>query len=333
MKILDRGYWTSQHFYWQSLYHYLLNGARFRSMTFFSACNPAIDLGGMLYDRKTDIYNLLPQHIVPATTIITSKPASHAFIEKNNLDFPLIVKPNVGLKGFKVYKIGDENELDTFFEENNVKEREWLLQEYIGYKREYSVLFYRYPQEQKFGVSSFIEKSYPHVTGDGKRTLKTLIERYNNPFLLKNDVYKRLSGELDTIPEAGSKIILDFIGNYSRGAKFHSKMDYVSDKMTSMLSSLFQKADGLNFFRIDLKSNSVEDFLEGKFKVLEINGMKSEPLHIYDEDSTFMDNSRIIREHWRIIENITREQKELLDGLPSFRQGIKSWISIMKSTR
>ncbi len=139
MKILDIGYWTSQHFYWQSLYHYFLNGARFRSMTFFSACNPAIDLGGMLYDRKTDIYDLLPQHIVPATTIITSRSASKIFIEKNNLHFPLIVKPNVGLKGYKVYKIGNEEELDLFFRENDVNEREWLLQEYVDYEREFSV--------------------------------------------------------------------------------------------------------------------------------------------------------------------------------------------------
>ena len=333
MKILDKGYWTTQHFYWQSLYHYLLNGARFRSMTFFSACNPAIDLGGMLYDRKTDIYNLLPDHILPATTIITSRAASESFLEKNNLEFPFIVKPNVGLKGFKVYKISNEEELNSFFDENDVNEREWLLQEYVGFKREFSVLFYRYPKEQKNGISSFIEKSYPSVIGDGKKTLKTLIEQYNNPFLLKDDVYRRFTSELNTIPDKGSTIILDFIGNYSRGAKFHSLMDHVSDEMASMLSSIFQKAEGLNFFRIDLKSDSVEEFLKGKFKILEINGMKSEPLHIYDADSSFMTNSRIIRDHWRIIENITWEQKELIEDLPSFRQGLKSWISIMKSTR
>ena len=82
-----------------------------------------------------------------------------------------------------------------------------------------------------------------------------------------------------------------------------------------------------------MKSNSVEDFLKGKFKVLEINGMKSEPLHIYDAGSTFRDNSRIIKEHWSIIENITKDQRELLEGLPTLRQGIKSLISMKKSTR
>lgn len=333
MKILDRGYWTARHFYWQSMYHYLMNGARFRSMTFFSACNPAIDLGGMLHDRKTDIYSLLPQHIVPATTIITSKSAAYAFIEKNNLNFPLIVKPNVGLKGFKVFKIGNENELNVFFEDNDVNEREWLLQEYLDHEKEFSVLFYRYPKEQKYGVSSFIEKTYPAVVGDGKQSLKTLIDQYNNPFLIKKDVYKRLSADLESIPEKGRKVILDFIGNYGRGAKFHSKMEFVSEEMSSMLSIQFHKADGLNFFRVDLKSNSIDEFIKGKFKVLEINGMKSEPLHIYDAESTFIANSRIIKEHWTIIENITREQRALLKELPTFRQGLKSLISIKKSVR
>jgi len=333
MKILDRGYWTSQHFYWQSMYHYLLNGARFRSMTFFSACNPAIDLGGMLYDRKTDIYNLLPQHFVPATTIITSRSAAQSFIEKNSLTFPLIVKPNVGLKGFKVYKIGSAEELHNFFIENDVNEREWLLQEYVDYKKEFSVLFYRFPIKQKTGISSFIEKSYPHVVGDGKSTLKQLIHRYSNPFLLKEEVYQRLAEELDSVPAVGVKVILDYIGNYSRGAKFHSMMEYVTPEMSKMISSVFQKADGLNFFRIDFKSNSVEDFMKGDFKILEINGMKSEPLHIYDTDSNFVENVKTIQEHWSIIETITREQRALMVGLPTFRQGIKSWISIMRSTR
>ncbi len=136
-----------------------------------------------------------------------------------------------------------------------------------------------------------------------------------------------------TVPDTGEKIILDYIGNYSRGAKFHSKMEYVSKEMSAMLSSLFQKANGLNFFRVDFKSDSVESFLQGEFKVLEINGMKSEPLHIYDQHSSFLNNFRIIKEHWDIIEKITREQKELLKELPTFRQGIKSWISIMRSTR
>lgn len=333
MKILDRGYWVSQHFYWQSLYYYFLDCARFRSIAYFSVCNSAIDYGGMLDDRKTDIYELLPQHIVPSTSIVTSIDSANSFIINNNLKFPLIIKPNIGLKGFKVFKLNSTEELNTFFKENEILEREWILQEFIDYQREYSVLFYRYPKQQKYGISSFIEKSYPHVYGDGLNTLKTLVEQYNNPFLDKEEVYKRHSERLDQIPEKGEKIILDFIGNYSRGAKFHDKMEFVSDEMSSMLYQLFRKIDGLNFFRIDFKSDSIKDFLNGDFKVIEINGMKSEPLHIYDSRNSFVQNRRTIKEHWNIIENIVLDQKELLKEIPGTRETIKSLVAIIKTTR
>lgn len=333
MKILDRGYWVSQHFYWQSLYYYFLNGARFRCMTFFSVCNPAIDLGGMFDDRKTDVYELLPQNIVPATTIISSVISANSFIENNNLSFPLIIKPNIGLKGFMVYKLNSKEELHAFFEKNDVNEREWLLQEYIDYKKEYSVLFYRYPKRKKFGISSFIEKSYPTVKGDGSSTLKTLIDKYNNPFLDKEDVYNRHSKKLDQVPEKGKKIILDYIGNYSRGAKFHDKMEFVTDEMSEMLSRQFFNVEGLNFFRIDFKANSVDDFLNGDFKVIEINGMKSEPLHIYDTRNTFVENLKTIKTHWNIIEDIAVDQKELLSGIPGLGVALKSLMTIKKTTR
>lgn len=333
MKILDWGYWVSQHFYWQSMYNWLSNGTKFGSLTYFSVCNPAIDMGGMLDDRKTDVYELLPKHIVPATTIITSTASAKLFIKNNNLDFPLIVKPNIGLKGFKVYKLDNNDELTAFFKENDVQEREWLLQEYVAYKKEYSVLFYRYPNGGRYGVTSFIEKSYPHVIGDGQSTLEALIKKYNNYFIVKEDIYKRFEGELDSIPEKGVKVVLDYIGNYSRGAKFHSKMDYVSDEMTSMLHSFFQKVDGLNFFRIDLKANSVNDFLKGDFKILEINGMKSEPLHIYDKETTFLENYKTIKDHWKIIVNIASEQKELLEELPSTKRMLKSFLLVKKASR
>ena len=110
-------------------------------------------------------------------------------------------------------------------------------------------------------------------------------------------------------------------------------MEFATDEMSSTVNSLFQNADGLNFFRIDLKADSVEAVLRGEFKVLEINGMKSEPLHIYDANSSFVENARIIRNHWRIIESVTREQRELLSEVPSFAQGLKSWMSIRKSVR
>ena len=308
MKILDRGYWISLHFYWQSLYHYFKGCIKYKSFTYFSICNPSIDLGGMLDDRKTDIYALLPKNIVPITTIISSKSATKAFIKNNNLNYPFIIKPNVGLKGYKVTKIRDSKELDSFLENHNVTEREWLFQEYLDHNKEYALLFYKYPTSKKYGIHSFIEKVYPYVVGDGKSQLIELINDYKNPFLEKDSVIKKFDKRLSEIPIEGEKVVLDVIGNYSRGAKFYNRINCVNARMENMISEIFQNVEGLNFFRIDLKSNSIEDFLQGKFKILEINGMKSEPLHIYDPQSSFKTNKATIKKHWEIVSDIVSEQ-------------------------
>ncbi len=284
----------------------------------------------MLHDRKTDIYALLPQKIVPATTIIVSRSAVDIFIKNNNLSFPLIIKPNVGVKGFKVTKVNDAQGIDSFFAENDMVDREWLIQEFLNQEKEYSVLFYRYPKAKKHGVSSFVEKEYPFVIGDGKKTLKVLLHEYRNPYLLRTDVVKRLERKLDSIPKKSEEVILDFIGNYSRGAKFYSRMNFVDQEMAKNLNSMFQNAKGLNFFRVDFKANSIDDFLNGDYKILEVNGMKSEPLHIYDPKSSFWNNVKILNHHWKIIEDISREQKELCVDVPSFRNGLKSWMLIKK---
>ncbi|MEE9437777.1 MAG: hypothetical protein V3V14_02175 [Saprospiraceae bacterium] len=333
MKLLDTGYWTSKHFYWQSIYNIFCNGIQFKSLTFFSACNPAIDLGGMFFDRKTDIYQLLPSRYVPSTHIVSSFDLAIDFMRSNNLGFPVIVKPNVGLKGFKVSKIDNNDHLECFFKHSDVNDREWLIQEYLDYKKEFSLLYYRYPTTKKCGISSLVEKEYPFVTGNGYLTLKELIDNYKNSFLDKDNIYQKFEEKLYEVPLNGEKIVLDFIGNYSRGAKFYSRMEFVNDSMIHYVSNVFKHVEGLNFFRIDFKANSLNDFLKGDFKVIEINGMKSEPLHIYDPESNFLLNHGINKKHWNIIVGIVKEQQSRHIILPTFKQGLESLISIRKMVK
>ena len=65
------------------------------------------------------------------------------------------------------------------------------------------------------------------------------------------------------------------IDNYSRGAKYYCRINHIDTKMAVDIDKLFQNTGGLNFFRIDFKADSVSDFLDGNFKVIEINGAKS----------------------------------------------------------
>lgn len=329
-KYRDRGYWVSHHFYWQSLVHYFLYSARFRSLTFFSACDPAIELGGMLADNKTDIYELLPSHYVPKTINVTPETFHPEMIEEHGLTFPLIVKPNIGYKGYKVVQVHTIEDIINYLRKQDPG-RVWLIQEYLNYKREYSLLYYRYPDESKAGITSLIEKGYPSVCGDGKSTIRELVNNYNNAFLDRVDLERRFGASLDSTPGEGEKIQLDTIGNYSRGSKFYSLMHEIDEELIEATSGYFSQVKDLDFFRMDFKADDLEAYKAGNFGILEVNGMKSEPLHIYDPQYGFWDRTRTLIQHWEIIAGIVNNRRSFSDyQFPSTRVGLKSLFSIKK---
>ena len=326
----DRGFWVSHHFYWQSLLHYFLYSARFRSFTFFSACDPAIELGGMLDENKSDIYKLLPSQYVPKTINLKPPDLDLNEIQAQGMQFPLIVKPNIGFRGYKVALVDNSKELQSYLQQQD-PHREWLIQEYLDHKREYSLLFYRFPDGSRHGISSLIEKIYPFVTGDGKATLGTLVDNYENAFLDRQELMRRLHDRLDVIPAAGEKIQLDTIGNYSRGSKFFSLMEHINDDLIAATLSHFKEVKNMDFFRMDFKADDLEAYKAGRFGILEINGTKSEPLHIYDRRYGFWQRSKILIDHWKIIAGIVRNRRSISNyQFPSTIVGLKSLFAIKK---
>lgn len=321
----DRGYWVSLHFYWQSLIHYFYNCARFRSLTFFSAVNPAIPFGGMLDDRKSDIDPIIPKKYRPKTIkYLINEPLEKQLLAAG-IQAPFIVKPDVGLKGYKVRYFESKEDANIFLSQQAEAEA-WIIQSYIDFKREFSILYYHNPIKKDYGVLSLIEKQYPIIKGDGKKNIKTLIEESKNVNIDKVWILEKWVNKWDEVLPEGEQLIIDNIGNYSRGSSFHSMMDQVTPTLVQKCKSIFDEFEGVHFFRMDLKADSLEAFLEGDFKVIEINGAKGEPLHIYDRQHSFWSNIKDIHKHWKILsEIVTAKQKsgyqfpDNIDGLRALR--------------
>ncbi len=288
-------------------------------------------LGGMLDDRKSDIYTMIPDHYLPKTIVFQAQNSDISeLIKANNLTFPLIVKPDIGYKGFMVKRVDDEKELHRVL--GQFEEKEVLVQEFLNHEREFAFLFYRMPKSQKYGVSSFVEKILPYVMGDGKSNLKALIEENANAFLDLGYVLNKKKEDLDTIIPKGQKIIVDHVGNYSRGSKFYSRNDSIDESLIETGRQFFNHLQGINFGRIDLKANSIADVKNGKFKVMEINGVKSEPLHIYEPEMSWIKIWEVISEHWKILNSIAKEQLSGSYSLPSAKDGIEAAKSLKRQT-
>jgi len=116
-KVKHWEYWSANIIYMPTFFYWLWLMVKFRSFSFYKYANPGIKNGGLYGDSKMDIYNLLPNHLYPKTILI-QKDRSYDFIElieKNLLSFPLILKPDIGLRGIDVVKVNTIVEIENYF--------------------------------------------------------------------------------------------------------------------------------------------------------------------------------------------------------------------------
>jgi carbamoylphosphate synthase large subunit len=118
-------------------------------------------------ESKKEVYDLIPFEYYPATLFF--KTAHHyedilALIKQRNLKYPLIGKPDIGMKGMMVKKLENENELSFYCENSKV---DFLVQEYVPFKNEIGIFYYRFPNEEKGHISGIVKKEFLAVRGDG----------------------------------------------------------------------------------------------------------------------------------------------------------------------
>lgn len=309
-----------------SVVYWSLYSIYFRTLTYFAVANPKIYLGGMLDERKTDIYQLVPSEYLPKMKMYTSEMRGVKEDIEANFTLPVIVKPNVGFRGFMVKRIDTLAELAKIEEE--YLNKELLVQEFISFNHEYSVMYY-FIDHDNYGVSSLVEKHLPKITGDGERTIGEILSSLENPFLNKNWVKEKYAAQLNDILERGKVFTLDHVGNYARGSKFENLEQHIDTTLVETIKSFYQKVQGMNFCRMDVKAKSLEDLKKGNFILLEINGAKSEPLHIYDPQMTILQIIKVIHRHWSTLFSIVKKNIKIVD-FPSSREGIRSYYSLKK---
>src|SRR5215212_7168495 len=88
-----------------------------RSMWFFTASNPSITFGGFEGESKREMYEQLPIPMYPKSIYI-SPSLSFAEVEKifheNCFEYPVAVKPDIGMMGFMFRKIDNNAELNLY---------------------------------------------------------------------------------------------------------------------------------------------------------------------------------------------------------------------------
>ncbi|MGZ8518035.1 MAG: hypothetical protein ACXWWD_11820 [Chitinophagaceae bacterium] len=313
IKLSHWEYWPFHLVYGPIYLYWFWLCARAKSLFFFNTSNPSIINGGFLMESKKEIYDLIPAAYYPATLFFktgTSNKKVLATVNENQLEFPLVGKPDIGMQGKAVKKLCNYSDLIEYSSNSKV---DFLIQEFVPFEKEIGIFYYRYPGEAKGYISGIVQKEFLSITGDGVSNMETLLKK-NKRYILQLPVLRRTYGkELNTVLKHGEKFLLVPYGNHVRGAKFLDASHLIDEELTRTIDALCQQVTGFYFGRLDIRYNSWEQLKQGKkFSIIELNGAGSEPTHMYDpKHSIFFAWKEIIR-HWNILFRVSRANHQLL---------------------
>ena len=293
------------------------------SFWFFTSSNPTITFGGMEGEGKREMYEQLPDNLYPKTIYI--QPGSDERIlseqlQKHGFQFPLVVKPDIGMKGLWFERIESVDELLRYHRSVPV---EYLIQEWNDWPVEISIFYFRHPANEKGVVSGFIHKTLLQVCGDGRSTLLELIQQHPKASGRVEELSVRHSDRFREIIPEGTVYLLSYAANHNRGAFFYNLRDKIHNGLAERFDQLSRQTQ-FYYGRYDLKVRSIDEFCNGgPFSILEFNGCGAEPNHIYDCGMSLFQAYSVILQHWRALFEISRHNHRNGHRYWNFIRGLK----------
>jgi len=297
---------------------------RARSFWFFTPSNPSLTFGGFEGESKKEMFDQLPPGSYPKSIYIShSLPFQE--IEKlvsfNNFDFPIAVKPDVGMMGFMFRKIDTADKLRFYHERMPV---DYIIQDLIKYPLEVSVFYYRFPNEKKGTITGFLKKEFLGVTGNGRSTLWELILDCPRVRFRLEEMRSKHESRLNNILDQGEVYYLSNALNLSRGGKLISLAHEKDENLLKVFDELSNYTKHFYYGRYDIKCASVEDLKKGEnFYILEYNGCGAEPHHIYGDGNTLLQAYKILLQHWKMLYGISSYNHNRGIHYWKFRRGWK----------
>ena len=337
-KLTHWEYWPEGPVFFIPIIYYLFLALRARSFFFFNAANPSIKNGGMAMEPKHEIYAIQPPSITPATMFFKSETDLDIILKAiadRGLSFPLIAKPDIGMRGMAVAKVTDTAELETYIRKAKF---DFLIQELITFPNEVGVFYYRYPDQTQGVISGIVKKEFLTVIGDGISSVMGLIAREPRYMMQMEVLMAQYGDKMNDIPSNGEIRDLVPFGNHARGAKFIDVSHLISAQLTETFDRFCTQIPGFYYGRLDIRYNTFEELERGeKFSIIELNGAGADPTHMFDPAHSIFFAWREICRHWRIMFDISRLNHQqgmpylsIAQGLDMFRQN-KAHVQILEA--
>jgi len=258
---------------WQALRH--------RSLTHVTAANPGMPSGGFVLDSKSEILRALEPsgHVAPFALLEpgAGPDALATQIRRHALDYPLVLKPDSGERGRGVAIV--RNPVEAADRLRGLP-GPTIVQNFVP-GEEFGVFYERPPDCGRGRVTGLTLKLDTRVTGDGVHTLEWLILA-DPRAVCQARVFLELNRKrLDEVIPAGESVRLNRIGTHSRGAIFRDGGHAMTREMEDAFERVSRHFEGFHLGRYDVRSDSLDALQRGEFRVIELNGVTSEPTQMY----------------------------------------------------
>lgn len=329
-------FWPFWVFYIPAYCYYFYLAIKARRWVYFSTLNSCMNFGGAFLSSKVSYLKHIPEHWAPKTLYVTADQEitkTQGTLNAKGITFPIIVKPDMGERGKNVALLATAKELERYLKKI---QQPVLIQEYISYPIELGILFY-WDTNNKPCISSIGVKKFCEIEGNGKDTLKKLVSKNHRIAKRKDFLEEKFKEQwLQIVPEK-EKILIEPIGNHNLGTAFYNGWEYYSEEMLEWVATCVKNIPGFDYGRLDLKIENWNAFInKNGIKILEINGVNSEPIHIYDPVYSLWKAYKDIFHHMNIIYKLSKHKADKNTppiSLFDFLRGAKKVLNNKKITQ
>jgi hypothetical protein len=304
-------YWPMFFFYFPTSFYLIYLIIKSRSITFFSLANPIEEFGSFFGESKVKALEKVAPKYKPKSFSIQLGDAPEmviAQLKAQQFEYPIIIKPNWGERGVNVAKVHNDAELIDYLSKTD---RDSIIQTFIGDPFELGVFYYRHPETKKSAITGITNKRFLTVTGDGSSSIRALMEKEDRARFQIERLRAKFPDMDKTVLPKGEELLLEPIGNHNRGTMFLDGSDLINDELVKVFDDIASTIDGFYYGRFDVKVKDWASMYQGKLTILEVNGVYSEPAHIYDPNKwkLFAAYKEIIR-HFRLVYEISEANKK-----------------------
>ena len=336
-------FWPAWVFYIPVVAYWIFLSVKYRSFGLPMAVNPGIELGGMVGESKVDMLESMVSQDEPyclnysfgdkPSSEFQSKESWDSYItsvlddvKRNEIDFPFVIKPDLGCRGAGVSLINNRDHLCEYLFDFP-KGRRFVIQQLAPFAAEAGVFYVRKPGESTGKITSITLKYMPYVRGDGETSLRSLILSDPRARRLHAVYFKKNSDRLDWVPAKGEYVVLAFAGSHTRGSIFRNGEKYITPSLTQAIDGLAHNMPDFHYGRIDIKFKDIDSLQRGEnFSLIEINGASSEETHIWDSRGTLKDAFATLFNQYRMLFQMGDEMRKNGHKPPSALTMVKMWL-------